>query len=75
VRSFLSCIDTIAVQLDDRVSRNEMSVACNMNGGDQKSIGLWWGNLKVRTTWKNLDIDGRIILKWISSTMGGLGLD
>jgi hypothetical protein len=75
MRSFLSCIDTIVVQLDGQMKRNEMGVACSMNGGDQKSVGLWWENLEVRTTWKNLDIDGRIILQWISSRMGRIGLD
>jgi galactokinase len=41
------------VKSDYQIRRNEMVEACNTNGGDQKSIGLWWGNLKVGTTWKN----------------------
>jgi hypothetical protein len=27
--------------------------------------GFWWGNLRERDHLEDLDIDGRIILKWI----------
>jgi hypothetical protein len=27
--------------------------------------GFWWGNLRERGHWRYLDVDGRIILRWI----------
>jgi hypothetical protein len=27
--------------------------------------GFWWGNLKVGDHWRDPDVDGRMILKWI----------
>jgi len=30
--------------------------------------GLWWGNLMERDHWGNLDVDERIIIKWIFRT-------
>jgi hypothetical protein len=27
--------------------------------------GLWWGGLKERDHWGDLDVDGRITLRWI----------
>jgi hypothetical protein len=26
--------------------------------------GFWWGNLRDRDHWRDLDVDGRIILRW-----------
>lgn len=37
--------------------------------------GFWWGDLTERGDFKHLDIDGSIILKWISQEMGGGGMD
>ena len=27
--------------------------------------GFWWGNLRERDHWRDPDLDGRIILRWI----------
>jgi hypothetical protein len=37
--------------------------------------GFWWGNLGRRDHLNDIDIDGRIILKWCSSGLGRYGLD
>jgi hypothetical protein len=34
-------------------------------GGERRSIGFWWGNLRERGHCGDPDIDGRIILRWI----------
>jgi len=39
-------------------------------------MGFWWGNLRERDHSEDLDIDGRVILKWIFKTWeGGHGLN
>jgi hypothetical protein len=32
----------------------------------------WWGNLRERGHWGDLDVDGRIILKWIFRKLEGV---
>jgi len=34
-------------------------------------MGFWWGDLRDRDQQENLGIDGRIMLKWISSQCDG----
>jgi hypothetical protein len=36
----------------------------SMYGGEERT-GLWWGNLRERDHLEDLDVEGRIILKWI----------
>ena len=33
---------------------------------ERECIGLWWGNRSKRDHWGDLDVDGWIILGWIS---------
>jgi hypothetical protein len=36
-------------------------------------IGFWLGGPKVRNHWENLDIDGRITLRWTLGRQGSMG--
>jgi hypothetical protein len=38
-------------------------------GRGEVHTGFWWGNLK-KNTWKDLDIDRRIVLRWICKEVG-----
>jgi hypothetical protein len=44
-----------------QVKEDEMGGACSTNGGRGMHIGFWWESRKE----KDLEVDGRIILKWI----------
>jgi hypothetical protein len=44
-------------------------------GKEEVHEGLWWGDLRVRHPLEDLGIDGRIILKWISRSGLGHGVD
>ena len=34
-------------------------------GRGEVCTGFWWGNLRERVHWRDPDVDGRIILRWI----------
>jgi hypothetical protein len=34
-------------------------------GRGEPCTGFWWGNLRERDHWRDQDVDGRIILRWI----------
>ena len=34
--------------------------------------GFWWGNLREIDHWGDLDVDGRIILRWIFGNWKGV---
>jgi hypothetical protein len=42
-----------------------MGGACGTYGGREMRGGLRWGNLNGRNNLEDLDLDGRIILKWV----------
>jgi len=35
-------------------------------GRGEVCTGFWWGDLRDRDHWGDLDVDGRIMLRWIS---------
>ena len=35
--------------------------------------GFWWGNVREGDHLEDLDVDGRLILKWIFKQWGGMG--
>ena len=37
--------------------------------------GFYWGNLRERDHWGDLDVDGRIVLRWIFGKWEGWRLD
>ena len=43
-----------------------MGGACSTYGERRVAAGCWWGNLRERDHLEDVDVDGRIILKWIS---------
>jgi hypothetical protein len=45
-------------------------------GREEVHTGFWWGNMKERDHFEDLDVDGRIIQVWVFKKWGrGLGLD
>jgi hypothetical protein len=46
----------------------------NAWAGEEHYVGFWWGNLKERHNFENLEIGERIILKCVSDMLGGRGL-
>jgi hypothetical protein len=43
-----------------------MGGTCSSDGGrGEACTGFWWGNLRERDHWKDLGVDGRIILRLI----------
>jgi hypothetical protein len=34
--------------------------------GEGRERGFWWGSLRETDHWGDPDVDGRIILRWIS---------
>jgi hypothetical protein len=48
---------------------DEMGGVCNTHGREHKFVEVWLENLK-KNNLEDLDVDGRIILKSIISTMG-----
>jgi hypothetical protein len=56
----------------DQITKNEIGGACSMYGGDEKHVqGLGGKNLQERNHLENLDVNRRIILKWILRKLFG----
>ena len=41
-------------------------------GEGEVCTGFYWGNLRERDHWEDLDVDGRIILRWIFGKWEGV---
>jgi hypothetical protein len=49
----------------DKIEKNEMVGTCGVWGRGEVYTGFWWGNLRERDHLGDLDVDGRIILRWV----------
>ena len=47
----------------DKIDKNEMGVV---------QTGFWWGDLRERDHLQDLDVDGRVVLKWIFKKSNGV---
>lgn len=52
-----------------------MSWECSMNGNKRNAYGVWLDNMNGRGHWREIYVDGRIILKRILMKWSGCGLD
>ena len=50
----------------DKIEKNEMDWACSAYGEERGCTGSWCGNRRERGHWGDLNVDGWIILGWIS---------
>jgi hypothetical protein len=55
-----------------KIEKNEMGVACGAYGGGEVCTGCWWGSLRERGHWRDPDVDGKIILKWVFWKLEGV---
>ena len=51
--------------LRDQIEKKELGGACRTYRGQKMHKGFWWGELRARHNIKYLDVDGRVILKWV----------
>jgi hypothetical protein len=42
-----------------------MGRACSPDGGEERCLKGFWGNLRERNHWRDTSVDWRIILRWI----------
>ena len=65
-----SITDISSVNLGPK--KNEMSGTCGTCLRQEKCIQVcWWGNLRERGHLIDVDIDGRILLKWVLTNWSG----
>jgi len=50
----------------DKIEKNEIGGACSTYGGEEKCVQGLGGNLRGRGHLGDIDVDGTIILRWIS---------
>ena len=69
----LYCSTNIVRVIKSRRMRWAGYVAC-MGRGVART-GFWWGNLRETDHWRDPDVDGRIILRWIFRKWDVGGMD
>jgi hypothetical protein len=55
----------------DQVKKNERGGACSTYGGRRGAYRILMGTTESKISWKDLGVDGRIILKWIFKKWDG----
>jgi hypothetical protein len=62
--------------LNDRVSGDEIGWASSKCRGSKNAyLGFWWEIQKETDTCEDLDMGGKIIIKWIINKAGWYGMD
>jgi hypothetical protein len=54
------------------VKEGEMGRACSTHGGKRNACRVFWESQKERDNYEDLDVGGRIMLKWILEGWGGV---
>jgi hypothetical protein len=56
----------IYIKIKIQVKEDEMGGEFSIHGGDEKhKVGFWWESQMEGDHYKDLDVHGKIILKWI----------
>jgi hypothetical protein len=50
---------------NDEIENNEMGEACSADGEERGVFTILVGNMRERDQWRDPDLDGSIILRWI----------
>ena len=52
---------------DDKIGKNEISWACSVHGERRGELytGFWWGGMHEGDHFRDPNVDGTIILRWI----------
>jgi hypothetical protein len=72
MRSFITC--TLSPSIIEIMNSKRMRLAKHVArmGRRGMQIGFWWGSEKERDLQEDLDIGGRIILRWILERQDGV---
>ena len=60
--------------LGNQIKKSEMGEPCGTQWVEDKCVQVFGGSLEERENFENLDVDGRIILKWFFKMRKG-GMD